>query len=227
MSCGISPPFGGLSPSAGQVAHVLRTRAPCAHSLYCYRKLRTRLACVKHAASVRSEPGSNSRLNWLFRRQKIPANFAGTSSSERTYLSRARLPVRGACARLVSLGLTHITERVLARLIQLSKNRPPVRQAGLRTILYSTIQFPDVKLPSDMLGTLSCATASFQEAKLCHAESLFSPHFGILWLGQYEVEALGRRLQVLVLEPSRCGPRSRLAQNESGLRLRPPRKRSK
>ena len=62
MSCGISPPFGGLSPIGGQVAHVLLTRAPCAHFLYCYRKLRTRLACVKHAASVRSEPGSNSRL---------------------------------------------------------------------------------------------------------------------------------------------------------------------
>ena len=81
MSCGISPPFGGLSPSAGQVAHVLLTRAPCAGPLYCYRRLRTRLACVKHAASVRSEPGSNSRLNWMFRRQspktKNPA-YAGT-----------------------------------------------------------------------------------------------------------------------------------------------------
>ena len=62
MSCGISSPFGELSPIRGQIAHVLRTRAPCAHFLYCYRKLRTRLACVKHAASVRSEPGSNSHL---------------------------------------------------------------------------------------------------------------------------------------------------------------------
>ena len=86
ISCGISPAFAGVSPSVGQVAHVLLTRAPCAHPLYCYRKLRTRLACVKHAASVRSEPGSNSRLNWMFRRQKSPANFAGTSlSSERTF----------------------------------------------------------------------------------------------------------------------------------------------
>ena len=41
---------------------MLRTRSPRAHFLYCYRKLRVRLACVKHAASVRSEPGSNSRL---------------------------------------------------------------------------------------------------------------------------------------------------------------------
>ena len=62
MLCGISPAFAGLFPIGGQIAHVLRTRAPCAHPLYCYKKLRTRLACVKHAASVRSEPGSNSRL---------------------------------------------------------------------------------------------------------------------------------------------------------------------
>jgi hypothetical protein len=62
MSCGISPAFAGVSPIRGQIAHVLRTRAPCADFLYCYRKLRTRLACVKHAASVRSEPGSNSHV---------------------------------------------------------------------------------------------------------------------------------------------------------------------
>ena len=62
MLCGISSAFAELFPTRGQVSHVLRTRAPCAHFLYCYRKLRTRLACVKRAASVRSEPGSNSRL---------------------------------------------------------------------------------------------------------------------------------------------------------------------
>ena len=70
MSCGISPAFAGLSPIRGQIAHVLRTRAPCAHPLYCYRELRTRLACVKHAASVRSEPGSNSRLKPVAWRKK-------------------------------------------------------------------------------------------------------------------------------------------------------------
>jgi hypothetical protein len=77
MLCGISPPFGGLFPIQGHVIHVLRTRAPCAHSLYCYRELRTRLACVKHAASVRSEPGSNSRLKLVVLKIKIPAR-AGT-----------------------------------------------------------------------------------------------------------------------------------------------------
>ena len=54
---GISPGFPELSQSQGQVAHVLLTRSP----LIPTRKWFTvRLACVKHAASVRPEPGSNS-----------------------------------------------------------------------------------------------------------------------------------------------------------------------
>ena len=61
--CGISNGFPLLSPSKGQIAHALLTRPPlkCIPSV---RKLleyiSVRLACVKHAASVRPEPGSNS-----------------------------------------------------------------------------------------------------------------------------------------------------------------------
>jgi hypothetical protein len=55
---GISPSFDGLSQSPGQVIHVLLTRAPV-YSPGCPDFL-PRLACLRHAASVRSEPGSNS-----------------------------------------------------------------------------------------------------------------------------------------------------------------------
>ena len=58
-SCGISSRFQLLSPSEGQVAHTLLTRPPLSakkqalsHSV--------QLACVRHAASVYPEPGSNS-----------------------------------------------------------------------------------------------------------------------------------------------------------------------
>ena len=54
---GIRPSFPGLSQSAGQITHVLLTRSPLE---YPRRGLSVRLACVKHAASVRPEPGSNS-----------------------------------------------------------------------------------------------------------------------------------------------------------------------
>ena len=56
---GISSGFPGLSQSQGQVAHVLLTRSPLIPPR---REFTVRLACVKHAASVRPEPGSNSPL---------------------------------------------------------------------------------------------------------------------------------------------------------------------
>ena len=61
--CGIRTPFEVLSPCQGQVAHALLTRPPLKHT-NSIRKLpqyvSARLACVRHAASVRPEPGSNS-----------------------------------------------------------------------------------------------------------------------------------------------------------------------
>ena len=54
-TCGISPTFAGLSPTSGQVAYVLLTRPPLP-----IRRWTVRLACIRHAASVYPEPGSNS-----------------------------------------------------------------------------------------------------------------------------------------------------------------------
>src|ERR671917_2657157 len=54
---GISSCFQLLFQCQGQVTHVLLTRSPL---VYPRRGLTARLACVKHAASVRPEPGSNS-----------------------------------------------------------------------------------------------------------------------------------------------------------------------
>ncbi len=56
---GISSGFPKLSRSCGQVAHVLLTRPPLTQSEQA--PIRSaRLACIRHAASVRPEPGSNS-----------------------------------------------------------------------------------------------------------------------------------------------------------------------
>ena len=61
--CGIRTTFAVLSPCRGQVAHALLTRPPLSY-LSSSRSLPSdnsaRLACVRHAASVRPEPGSNS-----------------------------------------------------------------------------------------------------------------------------------------------------------------------
>ena len=63
MSCGISVRFQTLSPSEGQVTHALLTRPPLSSTSLgriLDPQILVRLACVKHAASVRPEPGSNS-----------------------------------------------------------------------------------------------------------------------------------------------------------------------
>ena len=57
---GISSGFPLLFRSPGQVPHVLRTRSPLDLPQCCHWLDPVRLACVKHAASVRPEPGSNS-----------------------------------------------------------------------------------------------------------------------------------------------------------------------
>ena len=66
--CGISGRFQPLSPSERQVAHALLTRSPLSPSFRTRRyfhKNSVRLACVRHAASVRPEPGSNSLENGI------------------------------------------------------------------------------------------------------------------------------------------------------------------
>ena len=58
---GIRRRFQRLFQSQGQVTHVLLTRSPLFTPKQAPR-VTVRLACVKHAASVRPEPGSNSPL---------------------------------------------------------------------------------------------------------------------------------------------------------------------
>ena len=65
LLCGISTGFPVLSPCGGQVAYALLTRAPVA-AMVLPPRVAPRLACVKPAASVHPEPGSNSPLSYIF-----------------------------------------------------------------------------------------------------------------------------------------------------------------
>ena len=64
--CGISSRFQLLSPCIRQVTHALLTRPPLSINKLRPKSLQrlysVRLACVKHAASVHPEPGSNSHV---------------------------------------------------------------------------------------------------------------------------------------------------------------------
>jgi hypothetical protein len=71
--CGISPSFPGLSPTSWTCSYALLTRPPLT-------LLPVRLACVKHAASVHSEPGSNSQVH------QHPNLRRGQNISEKTQI---------------------------------------------------------------------------------------------------------------------------------------------
>ena len=88
--CGISTGFPVLFPTPGQITHVLLTRAPL-YSGSCPPFL-ARLACVRHAASVDSEPGSNSQdfLMRLILRWVSPTRFALKTELTRKILLAVR-----------------------------------------------------------------------------------------------------------------------------------------
>jgi hypothetical protein len=112
---------------------VLRTRSPRARTLYCYRVLRVRLACVKHAASVRSEPGSNSHLKLVSR---CPQRGIGTNSRTRSVFLKwpSFRYTRNKSRNQTGSGLYHpiVKERIL-----------PGRLEGLRTNADSTHHLPE------------------------------------------------------------------------------------
>ena len=63
--CGISVTFATLSPTSG---HVPMYYSPVRHSPPgASSRAAVRLACVRHAASVQSEPGSNSSVQFLIK----------------------------------------------------------------------------------------------------------------------------------------------------------------
>jgi hypothetical protein len=94
---GISPPFDGLFPTEGQIIHALLTRAP----LYSPTEVDflVRLACVRHAASVCSEPGSNSpvlilseiALRLFYTKKRTHKSIIPLFNFERANLERALL----------------------------------------------------------------------------------------------------------------------------------------
>ena len=92
MLCGISSRFQLLSPTERQVAHALLTRPPLRISKsirklhlteVAFHKFSVRLACVRHAASVRPEPGSNSQ-KMVSQSPKALKSFLNNSSSKFT-----------------------------------------------------------------------------------------------------------------------------------------------
>ena len=134
---GISPPFGRLSQARGQVTYVLLTRAPL-YSGSCPPFL-ARLACVRHAASVRSEPGSNSPVeSWS---ANLHEGRAGVS--RRTAIDASDLAsTTSRAVRSITLGNLFRAENLLGKGALLfsfqrpgvSAGRPSLIREGLRIV---------------------------------------------------------------------------------------------
>ena len=125
---GIRPSFPSLSRSAGQITHVLLTRSPLE---YPRKGLSVRLACVKHAASVRPEPGSNSP-------NKNPSKNEANSNQRNLTKQNNHTPTRGIKAWQKNNNKNKTTKHT----IEFSNNTR--KQATL--LLYSAAQAPSTAL---------------------------------------------------------------------------------
>jgi hypothetical protein len=91
------PRFPGVIPHSKVGSHVLLTRTPL-YSRSCPR-FPVRLACVRHAASVDSEPGSNSRLKPDVCRRKL----ADRHHRARKPAMALSCEITRTCARVIHL----------------------------------------------------------------------------------------------------------------------------
>ena len=93
------PPLEGRSPTRySPVCHSTQGRSP----------FRVRLACVRHAASVDSEPGSNSHVRWFASRDRTEALSRSDSTNTRPVMALALL-------LLIECDLSRCTRSSLAR----------------------------------------------------------------------------------------------------------------
>ena len=106
---GISPGFPELSQSGGQVTHVLLTRSPL---IPARKRFTVRLACVKHAASVRPEPGSNSPLMIITSRPTVlEYNPGGRQRCQKSHLASRPCTPTGVEGRLPTMCSRHSDHR--------------------------------------------------------------------------------------------------------------------
>ena len=110
---GIRRRFRRLSPCDGQVAHVLRTLPPVAVRALLLHAA-PRLACVKPAASVHPEPGSNSSLYISLFSKFNPALSIPINKRNQ----RSRSLCFGTCFLVLSLSIFSMSYRCFSNGLQ-------------------------------------------------------------------------------------------------------------
>ena len=159
---GISPSFPGLFPTMGQVTYVLLTRAP----LYTLPEgnFLARLACVRHAASVRSEPGSNSPVKVAGTRR--PQLQLGVRIMRLESLPTSKLAWRPANASLFSFQRPGRSQRSL-ELIETTKLRV---KAAVAQRPCPGFLVPRPRILAEQLSG-SSGEANFQQLSFSHLQN--------------------------------------------------------
>ena len=153
---GINPSFPGLSRSSGQVAHVLLTRSPLRHGLGYPYPCVARLACIRHAASVRPEPGSNSPtyIHSVLRRQSCRSLSHGSHFGSRTLRSELliaiRFPLGMGGAQLLTFGTLFSCQGAPAT--ETACERHPTRQIVCRVTVPISERFGGSQPPGTAAG---------------------------------------------------------------------------
>ena len=151
LLCGISTGFPVLSPCGGQVAYALLTRAPVAAMVLPPRDA-PRLACVKPAASVHPEPGSNSPLLYVFLFFSLLAQ-RGAPYPGRTRTSLTEGPALSQFPSLLTLFLSHYLN-----VLSLSAN-PSFPGCGCKITAFTP-------LPPNLFATFLCCRTCFSRKRL-------------------------------------------------------------
>ena len=129
--CGISSRFQLLSPCTGRVAHALLTRPPLGLNQICRsfnEIIPVRLACVKHAASVHPEPGSNSLIKcvWFGQNNYLAIHslftvFKGQFLEFKTFQEFSRL-FHCSVIKVLKLSLCRSNSDIISQLFQFVNN---------------------------------------------------------------------------------------------------------
>src|SRR2546422_6879624 len=117
MLCGISTSFEMLFPARGQITHVFSPVCRFTRGLLPFL---ARLACVRHAASVRSEPGSNSPVE--LENADVPS--ARPHQFATAHANLVQHDTKSRCSSLTTLGpVPHIWMRERGRYYLVFKDR--------------------------------------------------------------------------------------------------------
>ena len=102
---GISAAFAALSPPSGQIAHAFLALPPLRRAVLLH-PAAVRLACLIHAASVRSEPESNSqeKKSTRFHRPKPRDVFRSVQIASTSFCLSASPPDRYPSVQRLSFG---------------------------------------------------------------------------------------------------------------------------